>query len=225
MDLKKLRDRLTLLVMGRHMDMLLIPSSTSQFASLPVLYAADANDSDDEGGHNGYHAGSTSGASNMLSNTFRRSRQAPAESSRPLANAGAVPAGFSGYDEDFKHGHSGKMGGMSDPFEDEDGPSAYAFTPEANGPYGMPRRGRWQRFREDHLTDVDWYFGLGQLFGRKSRFEGVPREVQLNDPEGNRVKGFEKNTVATGKYGPLTFLPKFLFCEWCRSSQTSETGR
>ena len=106
-----------------------------------------------------------------------------------------------------------------DPFEDEDGPSAYAFTPQASGPYGPIRRsGRWQTFREDHLTDVDWTFGLNQLVGRKSRFEGVPREIQLNDPEGNRVKGFESNSVATGKYGPLTFLPKFLLSEFSRSA-------
>ncbi|ORX35777.1 putative calcium transporting ATPase [Kockovaella imperatae] len=162
---------------------------------------------------NGYQSGST--LSRGLANTFRRSRQ---EGSQPLAGAGAVPAGFAGYD-DYKSASSVKIGGMPhDPFEDDDGPSAYAFTPEANGPYGVSRRSRWQRIKEDYLTDVDWYFGLGQLFGRKSRFEGVPRDIQLNDPEANRVKGFEKNTVATGKYGPLTFLPKFLFSEFSRSA-------
>ena len=65
--------------------------------------------------------------------------------------------------------------------------------------------------REDYLTHVDWRFGLDALLRRKSKFDGVPREVSLHDPEGNRVKGYESNAVATGKYGPITFLPKFLY--------------
>ena len=60
---------------------------------------------------------------------------------------------------------------------------------------------------------MDWTFGVNALLRRKSKFDGVPREISLNDPEGNRVKGYESNAVATGKYGTLTFLPRFLLGE------------
>lgn len=104
-------------------------------------------------------------------------------------------------------------GGGADPFEDEDGPSAYSFSNPQSGPYARTQKGsRWSRFREDHLTDVDWTLGLNKLLGRKSKFDGVPRELALNDPEANHVKGFENNSVSTGHYGPITFLPKFLYC-------------
>lgn len=134
--------------------------------------------------------------------------------SKPFAQAGALPAGFS--DPDDKHYPSNTSKGYAgggDPFDDDEGPSAYAFSAPPSGPYSQPRRGQWAKFREDHLTDVDWTFGLNALLGRKSKFEGVPREVVLNDPAGNRVKGYESNAVSTGKYGPITFLPKFLYCK------------
>jgi phospholipid-transporting ATPase len=138
------------------------------------------------------------------------------EGSQPLAQSGAVPAGFAGPDDKQYHPSGAK--GYGDPFEDDEGPSAYAFSAPAAGPYARRRRGRWARFKESYLTDVDWTFGVNALLGRKSKFEGVPREVALNDPESNRVKGYESNAVATGKYGPITFLPKFLFAEFSRSA-------
>ena len=100
-----------------------------------------------------------------------------------------------------------------DPFDDDEGPSAYSFSAPQAGPYARAKRGRWATFKENHLTDVDWTFGVNSLLGRKSKFDGVPREISLNDPAGNKVKGFENNSVSTGKYGPITFLPKFLFCK------------
>ena len=69
----------------------------------------------------------------------------------------------------------------------------------------------WRESGEDYLTDVDWTFGLNSLLGRKSKWDGVPRDIALNDADVNRLKGYENNSVSTGKYGPLTFLPKFLF--------------
>ncbi len=69
-----------------------------------------------------------------------------------------------------------------------------------------------QRIKEDYLTDVDWTFGVNALLRRRSMFDGIPREVALNDAEANKVKGYENNSVSTGKYGPITFLPKFLYC-------------
>lgn len=136
------------------------------------------------------------------------------ESSLPLAQSGAKPAGFSGpMDDDGKYYPPAFKGYATggDPFDDEEGPSAYSFSAPGSGPYAQPRRGRWARIKEDYLTVVDWTFGLNALLGRKSKFDGVPREISLNDPEGNRVKGYESNAVATGKYGPVTFLPKFLY--------------
>jgi phospholipid-transporting ATPase len=100
-----------------------------------------------------------------------------------------------------------------DPFDDDEGPSAYSFSAPQAGPYSRAKRGRWATFKENHLTDIDWTLGLNSLLGRKSKFDGVPREISLNDPAGNKVKGFENNSVSTGKYGPITFLPKFLFCK------------
>jgi phospholipid-transporting ATPase len=123
-----------------------------------------------------------------------------------------VPAGFSGPNDKYGTKDSGKPYG-GDPFEDEDGPSAYDFSAPPVGPYSRAKRGRWATFKENHFTDVDWTFGVNSLLGRKSKFDGVPREISLNDPAGNKVKGFENNSVSTGKYGPITFLPKFLFCE------------
>lgn len=133
------------------------------------------------------------------------------DASEPFAQSGAIPAGFDGPGRKGYVGNPGKGYG-EDPFGDEDGHAAYSFSTPQSGPYAQPKRGRWSRFREDHLTDIDWTFGVNRLLGRRSKFDGVPREISLNDPEGNKVKGFEKNTVSTGKYGPITFLPKFLFC-------------
>lgn len=125
-----------------------------------------------------------------------------------------MPAGY--HVDDTDKGYGGKSyGGGGDPFEDEEGPSAYSFSNPQSGPYARTQtRSRWTRIKEDHLTDVDWTLGLNKLLGRRSRFDGVPRELALNDPEANRVKGFENNSVSTGHYGPITFLPKFLFCKW-----------
>lgn len=141
------------------------------------------------------------------------------ESSVPLANAGAIPAGFSGPMDDIDvrgyQASSSRDYAAEDPFKDDEGPSAYAFTaPGASTGWTQPRRGRWQIFRDEYLTDVDWSLGLNQLLRRKSKFDGVPREITLNEPEENRLRGFEKNSVTTGKYGPITFLPKFLLCKF-----------
>lgn len=141
------------------------------------------------------------------------------ESSVPLANAGAIPAGFSGPMDDIDvrgyQASSSRDYAAEDPFKDNEGPSAYAFTaPGASTGWTQPRRGRWQIFRDEYLTDVDWSLGLNQLLRRKSKFDGVPREITLNEPEENRLRGFEKNSVTTGKYGPITFLPKFLLCKF-----------
>ena len=136
------------------------------------------------------------------------------DASEPFAQSGAVPAGFSGPDDKFPPEQAGKgYGRGGDPFDDDEGPSAYSFSAPQAGPYSRAKRGKWATFREDHLTDIDWTFGVNSLLGRKSKFDGVPREISLNDPAGNKVKGFENNSVSTGKYGPITFLPKFLFCK------------
>lgn len=135
------------------------------------------------------------------------------DADQPFAQAGAAPAGYGG-----PSGNKGKdyLGGTNeDPFADDEPSSAYTFSGPTDGPYAVrQRRGRWQTFKDDYLTDVDWSFGVDKLLRRKNKFDGIPREVLLNDPEGNRVKGYENNAVQTGKYGPITFLPKFLFCEY-----------
>ena len=144
-----------------------------------------------------------------LSQTFGRPPRAFGEAAQPLARSAAPPAGF---EEDLDDkAYAKPYHGGEDPFADElDAPALY--TPDY-GAYGKSRS-RWSSFRERYLTDIDWQFGLHNLISRKSRFDGVPRDVQLNDPEGNRIQRFESNSVATGKYGPLTFLPKFLFGEF-----------
>lgn len=139
---------------------------------------------------------------------------------QPFAGSGAVPAGFSGPSDDKQYHPSKGYGAGTDFLDDDEGPSAYSFSAPAQGPYARSRRGRWSRIKEDYLTDVDWTFGVNRLLRRKSKFDGVPREINLNDPEGNRVKGFESNAVATGKYGPITFLPKFLFGMCCSRIST-----
>ena len=136
------------------------------------------------------------------------------DASEPFAQSGAVPAGFAGPDDKHLGETMGKgYGRGGDPFDDDEVPSAYSFSAPQAGPYSRAKRGRWATFKENHLTDVDWTFGVNSLLGRKSKFDGVPREISLNDPAGNKVKGFENNSVSTGKYGPITFLPKFLFCK------------
>lgn len=136
------------------------------------------------------------------------------DADQPFAHEGADPAGYGAPSIMSKP----PVSPGDDPFADDE-PSAYTFATPSSGPYsGRYRRSRWQRIKEDYLTDVDWTFGLNQLLRRKDKFDGIPREVLLNDPEGNKVKGYEKNTVQTGKYGPITFLPKFLFSEFSRSA-------
>jgi phospholipid-transporting ATPase len=68
-------------------------------------------------------------------------------------------------------------------------------------------------FEDEYLTDVDWTFGVNTLLRRRNKFDGLSREIGLNDPAGNKVKGWESNSVRTGKFGPITFMPKFLFGE------------
>ncbi|AFR92516.2 phospholipid-transporting ATPase [Cryptococcus neoformans C23] len=226
---------------GRHIGLfhqgsstILAPATPSQRGSSPDLanqptYALDPFfDDDDEYGptvsnsYSGYLAPHHSSALHS-SQPLGRSDPSLLESSIPLANAGAMPAGFSGPmdDSDAKgyQASSSRDYAAEDPFRDEEGPSAYAFTaPGASSGWTQPRRGRWQIFRDDYLTDVDWSFGVNQLLRRKSKFDGVPREIALNEPEENRLKGFERNSVTTGKYGPITFLPKFLLSEFSRSA-------
>lgn len=133
-------------------------------------------------------------------NGFGASNPSLFDADRPFAGEGVAPAGHQAPRKD-------------DLFDDGEGPAAYSFSAPTSSPYaGRYRRSRWARFKEDYLTDVDWTFGLNQMLGRKDKFDGVPREVMMNDPEGNRVKGYEGNSVMTGNYGPITFLPKFLFC-------------
>lgn len=129
----------------------------------------------------------------------------------PLSETGALPAGRSAGGLDKPYGGKG-YAGADDPFGDEEEPSPYSFSNPESGPYSQPKQGRLAKFKDDHLTDVDWTLGLNKLLRRKSKFEGLPREIALNDPAANGVKGYENNSVSTGKYGPITFLPKFLFC-------------
>ncbi|TYJ54546.1 hypothetical protein B9479_004773 [Cryptococcus floricola] len=160
----------------------------------------------------GYLGPSTSTV-NVPKSSYGHSDASMVESQLPFADSGVAPAGFAGPASARSYG--------DDPFGDDEGPSAYAFTAPgaaAASNWARPRRSRWQKFRDDYLTDVDWTMGLNQLLRRKSKFDGMPREIALNDPEGNRVKGFENNSVTTGKYGPITFLPKFLFSEFSRSA-------
>lgn len=145
-----------------------------------------------------------------VSQSFGKSDPSLLDSSRPFADSGVTPAGFASGSKQY-HPSKG-YGGGADFMDDEEGPSAYAFSAPENGPYARGKRSRWTRIREDYLTDVDWTLGINKLLGRRSKFDGVPRDIALNDPEANRVKGFEGNAVSTGKYGPITFLPKFLFC-------------
>ncbi|BEI85482.1 hypothetical protein CcaverHIS002_0508830 [Cutaneotrichosporon cavernicola] len=135
---------------------------------------------------------------------------------QPFAHQGATPAGYGG----FSGGKKDFLGTTNeDPFADDEAAAAYTFSAPTDGPYAVrKRRGRWQRFKDDYLGEIDWSFGVDKLLRRKNKFDGIPREVMLNDPEGNRVKGYESNSVSTGKYGPLTFLPKFLFSEFSRSA-------
>jgi phospholipid-transporting ATPase len=155
----------------------------------------------------------------IASTSSRAGGQSLFDADQPFAHQGAAPAGFSGP----SGGKKDFLGGTNeDPFADDEAAAAYTFSAPTDGPYAVrKRRGRWQRFKEDHLTDIDWSFGVDKLLRRKNKFDGIPREVLLNDPEGNRVKGYEKNSVSTGKYGPLTFLPKFLFCE-CSAAEADD---
>nr|XP_019046460.1 phospholipid-transporting ATPase [Kwoniella bestiolae CBS 10118]OCF25390.1 phospholipid-transporting ATPase [Kwoniella bestiolae CBS 10118] len=192
-------------------------------------YALDPffDDDDEYGGGgqpSGYMAPQSSSTVNV-NRSFGRSDPSLLESHMPLAQSGAVPAGFAGPPDDKQYHPSSSASkayglGGGDPFDDDmEGPSAYSFSAPGSGPYSaQKKRSRWQRIREDHLTDVDWTFGLNKMLGRRGKFDGVPREIALNDAEGNRVKGYEKNSVTTGKYGPITFLPKFLFAEFSRSA-------
>lgn len=145
---------------------------------------------------------------------FADSRPSLFDADEPFAEEGALPAGFSGgATNQAPRGYGGGSAAIN-PFDDDEGVGAYSFSGPSDVAYaGRYKRTRWQRFKEDHLTDVDWTFGVNKLLGRKSKFDGVPREVMLNDPEGNKVKGYEGNSVSTGKYGPITFLPKFLYCK------------
>lgn len=158
----------------------------------------------------------------IASSSSRTTQGALFDADQPFAHEGAPPAGYGG-SRDLRKDYLG--GPNEDPFADDELSANYTFSAPTDGPYAVrKRRGRWGRFKDDYLTDVDWSFGVDKLLRRKDKFEGIPREVLLNDPEGNRVKGYEKNAVQTGKYGPLTFLPKFLFCELCEQRERGESN-
>ena len=176
----------------------------------PDLQTRCTDESDDEFGHPSSYNHSSSNLG--VGNAYGRSEPSFMEFERPFAASGAVPAGFAGPDDKQYRPSKGYAGG-ADFLDDDEGPSAYSFSAPQDGPYSQTRRSRWSRIKEDYLTDVDWTFGVNKLLGRKSRFDGAPRDIALNDAEANRVKGFESNAVSTGKYGPITFLPKFLFCK------------
>jgi phospholipid-transporting ATPase len=182
-------------------------------SSSEYVAVTDSLHSDDEYGQAGASHYQASSSAPNSSKPFGTTANSLVDPSLPFAQSGAVPTGFSGPDDDKGYLPSSSKGYASggDPFDDDEGPAAYSFSAPSSGPYARQRRSRWQGIKEDYLTDVDWTFGVNALLGRKSKFDGVPREIALNDPEGNRVKGFEGNAVATGKYGPITFLPKFLF--------------
>lgn len=174
--------------------------------------------SDDDFGNHPQPTGYMSSTS-AAERGFAASQPSLFDADQPFADQGAIPAGFSKGNASTSGGGYGGGGAAVNPFDDDEGPAAYSFSGPGELPYAKRyKRGRWQRFKDDYLTDVDWTFGVNAMLGRKSKFEGIPREILLNDPAGNRVKGFEKNMVRTGKYGPLTFLPKFLFSEFSRSA-------
>lgn len=172
-----------------------------------------SNLSDDEYGQSSSLGAYMPSSSNLnVSNPYGQSQPSLIDSARPFAHSGAAPAGFDEHEDDKRY-HPSKDYGGADFLDDDEGPTAYAFSAPASGPYAQSKRGRWARVKEDYLSDIDWTFGVNRLLGRKCKFDGIPRDIALNDPEANKVKGFEKNSVSTGKYGPITFLPKFLFCK------------
>jgi hypothetical protein len=73
-------------------------------------------------------------------------------------------------------------------------------------------RGGGRKKRKWIPTDweVDWRDWQVWKRKRSGLEEGIPRRILLNDPVGNEASAFERNSVSTGKYNIVTFLPIFL---------------
>ena len=109
------------------------------------------------------------------------------DSDLPLAQSAAPPAG---------HFASGAPSGSGGDYQQD-----YEF--DAQPPRAPPRR--WWK-------EIDWDLrGVWRSRGKVE--EGVTRRIVLNDPVGNEQTGFERNSVSTGKYNVVTFLPIFFFGE------------
>lgn len=103
----------------------------------------------------------------------------------PFANSAAPPAGH----------FSGAEGG---------GDYQHDYEFDSQPPREPPRR--WWK-------NIDWDVrGIWRSRGKVE--EGVTRTIVLNDPVANDTVGFERNSVSTGKYNVVTFIPIFLFGEF-----------
>jgi len=71
---------------------------------------------------------------------------------------------------------------------------------------------------------IDWAeYSPRELLRRQGKVvEGVPRRIALNDElanrEGNNGGRFEKNSVSTGKYNVVSFLPIFLYEQFSKAA-------
>lgn len=114
------------------------------------------------------------------------------EADLPLAQHAAAPAG--------------RQGSTADGSGEQD----YQFAPASQTRRTRSSKASW-------FKNVDWAeYSPRELLRRQGKVvEGVPRRITLNDElanrEGNNGGRYEKNSVSTGKYNIVSFLPIFLF--------------
>lgn len=111
--------------------------------------------------------------------------------------------------------HAAAPAGRQSTLADGSGEQDYQFAPHLAARRSQPSStpaaaAAWFR-------NVDWAeYSPRELLRRQGKVvEGVPRRIALNDEaanrEGNNGGRFEKNSVSTGKYNVVSFLPIFLF--------------
>lgn len=116
--------------------------------------------------------------------------------------------------------HAAAPAGRHASLADGTGEQDYQFAPHsAARRSGQPSAGVGAWFR-----GIDWVeYNPRELLRRQGKvLEGVPRRITLNDElanrEGNNGGRFEKNSVSTGKYNVVSFLPIFLYEQFSKAA-------
>lgn len=116
--------------------------------------------------------------------------------------------------------HAAAPAGRQNSLADGTGEQDYQFAPHS----AARRTGQSSSGARAWFRGIDWAeYSPRELLRRQGKVvEGVPRRIALNDElanrEGNNGGRFEKNSVSTGKYNVVSFLPIFLYEQFSKAA-------